>query len=478
MASGYAAFVTHLASNNPSLGNLTAFLSRGYQQPQCQSTIDCVEHPRPSWYKHIAGLQEALDCIERISSATGTSSGCYIVVEDPSPKDIEALGSRLDVNPLFFAGHVDTVYRSAERDAPPISIALYPSQLASQEFVNIHYQRSLRLPYEINTGHRKINLTGNVARLLRWTTPFDKYPVGLARGCCSIYRKTLANQRWICLILVDVEINLPRIGNPTNLSSPFAIFHGFRLEDFKPNTVSSISCMEAAGMKRRPRSLRENLLDLLRASPPGFSCGQPSVLSLVYFPARLILAEWVMYTFVMDRYVKHFERVFETPSGVVPTMTSEDLKELHRWRRRSEQSIQKLDHLANFVSFWRTQEPDHPQFKSLAGDLHFAAKKIEKCDDAFKAMVPNVMAMIQIFESRKSIEESLRIKRLTVIAMIFISLSYIATLFSMADSYAPGQERFWVYFIVALPTLLLHSGGTSVSALGHSRVEAKEQRVK
>ncbi|TGJ86629.1 hypothetical protein E0Z10_g2186 [Xylaria hypoxylon] len=403
----------------------------------------------------MTGLRAALDCIDRLSSTTGTSSGCYVIVEDPRPEYIEVLGSRLDVNPLFFAGHIDTVYRSAERDAPPISMALYPSQLASQEFIHIHYQRSFRSPYDMSTGHRKMNLTGNVVRLLRWTTTIDQYRVGLARGCCSIYRKILANQRWICLILVDAEINLARIGNPAKIYSPFATFNGFRLEDLKPITTYSIFCKETAGLKREPRSLRENLLELLGADPPGLSCDPPSILSLIYFPARLILVEWVMYTSVMDRCVKHFERVFETPADGIPTMTSEDLKELHRWRRRSEQSLQKLDHLANFVNFWRTQEPDHPQFKFLAGDLDFAAKKIKKCDDAFKAMVPTVMSMIQIFESRKSIEENLHIKRLTVIAMIFVPLAYIATLFSMAGGYAPGQDKFWVYFTVALPALLL-----------------------
>ncbi|KAH9907264.1 hypothetical protein F4778DRAFT_721213, partial [Xylariomycetidae sp. FL2044] len=63
--------------------------------------------------------------------------------------------------------------------------------------------------------------------------------------------------------------------------------------------------------------------------------------------------------------------------------------------------------------------------------------------------------MVQISDARRSIKENLNIKRLTLIAMVFIPLSYVATLFSMGDKYAPGQDGFWLYFAVSIPTLLL-----------------------
>ncbi|KAI0475732.1 hypothetical protein GGR56DRAFT_433007 [Xylariaceae sp. FL0804] len=163
----------------------------------------------------------------------------------------------------------------------------------------------------------------------------------------------------------------------------------------------------------------------------------------------------MLYTLTMDRYVKYFERVFEIPNEGTPTITNEDLKELYRWRRRTGQSLRKLHHLGEFMRFWRAQEPDHYQFECLASDIRFAARRVEGCDDAFKAMVPNIISMAQIFESRRSLEESLNIKRLPIIAMLFIPLSYVAALFSMTDHYAPGGNDFWVYIVVALPVLFL-----------------------
>ena len=41
--------------------------------------------------------------------------------------------------------------------------------------------------------------------------------------------------------------------------------------------------------------------------------------------------------------------------------------------------------------------------------------------------------------------------RLTALAVIFIPLSYVAALFSMADAFAPGGQLFWVYFVTAVP---------------------------
>ena len=88
--------------------------------------------------------------------------------------------------------------------------------------------------------------------------------------------------------------------------------------------------------------------------------------------------------------------------------------------------------------------------------------------------MPVATAVVQLLDARRSIAEAVNVRRLTYIALVFVPLSWVATLFSMAEKYAPGSGDFWVYFATALPLLLLvlslaaldfNSGGHLVNSL-------------
>ena len=70
-------------------------------------------------------------------------------------------------------------------------------------------------------------------------------------------------------------------------------------------------------------------------------------------------------------------------------------------------------------------------------------------------MIPVVTSFIQLIESRRALLETANVTRLTVLAIIFVPLSYVATVFSMSEKYGPGGPNFWVYFAVAVPITLL-----------------------
>lgn len=60
--------------------------------------------------------------------------------------------------------------------------------------------------------------------------------------------------------------------------------------------------------------------------------------------------------------------------------------------------------------------------------------------------------------NQQALREARNTKALTLLGLVFIPLAYTATLFSMTDSFGPGGERFWVYFAVSLPLILLMLG--------------------
>ena len=65
------------------------------------------------------------------------------------------------------------------------------------------------------------------------------------------------------------------------------------------------------------------------------------------------------------------------------------------------------------------------------------------------------IAMVSIEESRKGIEQNSNVARLTYIALIFVPMSFIASLFSMTSDLGSMKETFWIFFAVAIPISVL-----------------------
>jgi hypothetical protein len=62
---------------------------------------------------------------------------------------------------------------------------------------------------------------------------------------------------------------------------------------------------------------------------------------------------------------------------------------------------------------------------------------------------------ISIQEARVSNGNARSLSRITVLTMLFIPLSTVASIFSMGDEFLPGQAKAWVFWIVAIPVLMV-----------------------
>ncbi len=81
--------------------------------------------------------------------------------------------------------------------------------------------------------------------------------------------------------------------------------------------------------------------------------------------------------------------------------------------------------------------------------------RLQGCKDKVESMMPIVTGMLSICRANISLEETRLVSKLTVVALIFIPLSFTASIFSMGGDYQPGSSHFWVYFSVALPMTLI-----------------------
>lgn len=72
--------------------------------------------------------------------------------------------------------------------------------------------------------------------------------------------------------------------------------------------------------------------------------------------------------------------------------------------------------------------------------LDHLSNKIEHYGQSLEPVIPVLTSMVQLLDSRRSIQN---VRRLTTVALAFVHhLSWVVSLFSMADGYAPGQEMF------------------------------------
>ncbi|KAK7953358.1 hypothetical protein PG988_014052 [Apiospora saccharicola] len=63
-------------------------------------------------------------------------------------------------------------------------------------------------------------------------------------------------------------------------------------------------------------------------------------------------------------------------------------------------------------------------------------------------------ADLSLQEAARAGREARSMKTLTTLGLLFLPLSFSASVFSMADAYLPGNSMFWVYFAVSLPLVV------------------------
>lgn len=258
------------------------------------------------------------------------------------------------------------------------------------------------------------------------------------------------------LILVDsTTANINRYGSSGQHVDRLAqvpLQGGFEdVIDPVPYSIFQAFSTHTENTERRPDSFAQNLLRyLLTSNPPSFTAGSPTTLSLSYYPIKIINSEWVLYSLLLSRYVKHYEYAL---SDLNLQLHSEDLKDMQPWRRRSRQSLHKLRLMHRFIVRHRCKEMDREPWDDIVDDIEYLSAQIGQWSTFFDSMGSIATSMLQLTDTRRSLIESTHLKQLTYLALFFIPLSFVASLFSMSEKVNPLGEKFWLYWVVAVPLL-------------------------
>ncbi|KAH7324861.1 hypothetical protein B0I35DRAFT_171114 [Stachybotrys elegans] len=450
----YRDFVHSEVQRSPRLARLLEHLE---ERPRNPSTIVSIEYPRgeQSAPKFRMVNESELANVIRDTSAL---HGRILCVENTHGPITSLVGEALDIDPVFFAGYIITDFEDIEKAPPPPSLALFPTEISRRGYLHFHYQQILDLGSSIALQHTPYNLKScaNISRNVRRLPPLSGRQLALGRTCCSMVLKRL-HDTWTCLILIDPPITniITNIELSTSQKAyPSRLLHGGLAGLLRPVSFSEFKSGTGAPQLDET-SMLECLLHFFRASPPRFKANHPITLSLCYYPMRVVLGHWNYYTHLMSRYFKFYEYALH---DIENRVHDSDITDLQRWRRRSMQSQHKLLLLTEFIHYWLQQErlDTSKQCWSLVlRDIKHLQSQLNHYNRSLERMIPVAASMVQLLDSRRSMVEAANISRLTFIALVFVPLSWVASLFSMSDGYSPGDKYFWVYFVTAMPTLLV-----------------------
>ncbi|CAO1601789.1 hypothetical protein XANCAGTX0491_005425 [Xanthoria calcicola] len=413
--------------------------------------VAVLEFDAVSVTRHDVSTAEQLASLCPISS-TGSKEliSRLFVVEDLSRDVIETLGSHLDIDPIFFRGHISdyTWYNTRDPwiELPDIDVVSRHRSFCHVRYSNTRYFRD-RKSYSlarIEAGSfnvlRRINQDGN------WVPGADipDSDVGLVRSKMSYWvqpRKTKDSDPVVAVLLVDPSITegFPLWGDYNDFSACPSIADAVpqrppRSSIFENITyqLQNMPAQDVETITRDPRALFRRPLYVV--------CAEWQTL-LRYSNTRLSQLEWE----IEDPYLRNFQEDLSTT-----------LDKIHAWRRR-------LPIYKSLVSEVLTKviRRDNFAYAStnslllLEKDFEIILEELNRLHERAERIMAVVTAVMSIEESKKALQQNRSLARLTYLAVTFVPLSFVSSFFSMNEDVTRLGRTFWIYSAVAIPVTLL-----------------------
>lgn len=471
----YQAYIAARTLRNPCLHNLSKFLTDDSKSRR-DCRISCLEFSSESRVPSSRNLdlESLANLLLNQTKQNSDLRGRVLIIEDLSKEIIQMLGSVLNIDPFFFASHID-VPRPEIRTTRPY-MATLPSAVKSQNFINLHYHRVFEFQHRPKEPFLR---DMNVPRKVKPLPSIKDVNIGLARHCCSIMRTIGKDGLWLgerkCqsltmneietypklgLILVDVSFDSSRTWTHPDHSGTIEVtFHASPFQGGFEDFLSD-AFLNDAGPDFGPwrRSLLEDLTFYWKKGQPnGFDVNAPTLVSLSYYPLKVVAAEWMTCLEVLYHSTKEYEYDSNAISAPMERLAGlyTDLYALQKWARRNMASSHKLRYVIEFLKNHGKDDRDKESINQLIEDYEHIALNFGIYNRRLEATVPIVTSLIQIIDSQRSLLETANITRLTYLALIFVPLTFVASLFSMNDKIPSSAGCFWLYFAVAIPTCAL-----------------------
>jgi Mg2+ and Co2+ transporter CorA len=170
--------------------------------------------------------------------------------------------------------------------------------------------------------------------------------------------------------------------------------------------------------------------------------------------------------------------------------TEEQWSDVQAWERRLAEYQDDLEGIMLQIGIPLMHSPDSAHLESSSdarADFQYLFLRYREIRQRVNMLAGAVTALANLAGNRaafKTAELSLKeaeragrgarsVRALTSLGLIFLPLSFSASLFSMSDRYAPGGPDFWIYFVVSFPLLCFVALVYSFTELGFKDSETE-----
>lgn len=165
------------------------------------------------------------------------------------------------------------------------------------------------------------------------------------------------------------------------------------------------------------------------------------------FLKKIVASNWNVLLELVWARLSEFERDLERTNL---RFLAETLADVNLFRRRLSWYYDEVE-----LSLRSMGTPVDGQSNDHGKELLSVLSRLQGFKEKVESFTPIVTGMLNVRQADLSMKESRLVSKLTLVALVFIPLSFTASIFSMGAEFLPGSSFFWVYFAVALPMTLL-----------------------
>ena len=176
--------------------------------------------------------------------------------------------------------------------------------------------------------------------------------------------------------------------------------------------------------------------------------------STIHHILRLMAAEWLNVSHIIECELTQLD--YRRENGITGfNSLQQEVNVLHMWRRRCARYGDMLRRSEEICSHrgpmsWPKLD-DSESTNMITKDFQAVQDKFKRMETNAEKQISTVFAKISVEAGEESIDEARRVTRLTVIATIFLPMSFVASIFGMSGRFALDGDRWWMYVAVAIP---------------------------
>ncbi|WXC41208.1 hypothetical protein QX201_001024 [Fusarium graminearum] len=387
------------------------------------------------------------------------------LVEGLNPQIVALLGEQLNVDPIFFVTHERTSTYLRWPYEPNLAPCL-PSLLDGGQSFTASYYDVRVLSEQLGTFSVACAESGRDA--LRTKLGKEWEPTVILHRKCSFWKTIFTNEDdWAALILCDPPFRQAHIWQkPSFIQEPWSLktihfsappFQG-GYADFIPHPWT---IHRASGPPRG--SLFDDMVHYLTEYHNDISA-ELSGLDFTVFAKKIIASHYLLL-------IEYHEALLSTMAfplqrkdnfaNIETTSLESSWSNIQQLCSRIDRYIKDVSHimLQLHIPFDNPCVPSagtkpYTKWSQSESDYQYIYMKLQSLRERAEFLSSSLTGVTGINGAARSIREAKTIKTFTIVALIFIPLSFSTSLFSMSDRYLPGEKNFGVFFAVALPLVV------------------------